>query len=333
MSGIDSSGATSFKNAVNTLAGTNVSGFVSAFSGKTSDMKSIGSDLGNAVASGFKSAVNSMKSAASSAASSMASAISSKASSFKTAGTKCMNSFTKAIKSGTSKAKSAVKTMAKSAADAAKLSVISFMFAGLACATGFASGIASGAYLASIQAYAMGKAAADSAKRAIDSNSPSKVFKKIGSYVPQGFAIGIGMYGDLVKRSASNMASEAIDGTSRAIARISDAISSDVDTQPTIRPVVDLSDVADGASAINSMFGLAPSVGVMSNVGAISSMMNNRQNGVNNDVVSAIKDLDRSIAKTSGPNYTINGITYDRGTEVADAIETLVRATRIEGRV
>ena len=333
MSGIDSSGATSFKNAVNTLAGTNVSGFVSAFSGKTGDMKSIGSDLGNAVASGFKSAVNSMKSAASSAASSMASAISSKASSFKTAGTKCMDSFTKAIKSGTSKAKSAVKSMAKSAAAAAKLSVISFMSAGLACATGFASGIASGAYLASIQAYAMGKAAADSAKRAIDSNSPSKVFKKIGSYVPQGFAIGIGMYGDLVKRSASNMASDAIDGTSRAITRISDAISSDVDTQPTIRPVVDLSDVADGASAINSMFGLAPSVGVMSNVGAISSMMNNRQNGVNNDVVSAIKDLDRSIAKTSGPSYTINGITYDRGTEVADAIETLVRATRIEGRV
>ena len=333
MSGIDSSGATSFKNAINTLAGTNVSGFVSAFSGKTSDMKSIGSDLGNAVASGFKSAVNSMKSAASSAASSMASAISSKASSFKTAGTKCMDSFTTAIKNGTSKAKSAVKSMAKSAADAAKLSVISFMSAGLACATGFASGIASGAYLASIQAYAMGRAAADSAKRAIDSNSPSKVFKKIGSYVPQGFAIGIGMYGDLVKRSASDMASEAIDGTSRAIVRISDAISSDVDTQPTIRPVVDLSDVADGASAINSMFGLAPSVGVMSNVGAISSMMNNRQNGVNSDVVSAIKDLDRSIAKTSGPNYTINGITYDRGTEVADAIETLVRATRIEGRV
>lgn len=333
MSGIDSSGATSFKNAVNTLAGTNVSGFVSAFSGKTGDMKAIGSDLGNAVASGFTSAVNSMKSAASSAASSMASAISSKASSFKTAGTKCMNSFTTAIKNGTSKAKSAVKSMAKSAAEAAKSSVSSFTAAGLACATGFASGIRSGSFLASIQAYAMGRAAADSAKRAIDSNSPSKVFKKIGSYVPQGFAIGIGMYGDLVKRSASNMASEAIDGTSRAITRISDAIGSDVDTQPTIRPVVDLSDVADGASAINSMFGLAPSVGVMSNVGAISSMMNNRQNGVNDDVVSAIKDLDRSIAKTSGPSYTINGITYDRGTEVADAIETLVRATRIEGRV
>lgn len=333
MSGIDTSGVSAFKNAINTLAGTNVSGFVAAFSGKTAEMSSIGSNLASAVASGFKSGASAMMAAASSAASSMASAISSKASSFKTAGTKCMDSFAKAIKSGTSKAKSAVKTMAKSAADAAKLSVISFMSAGLACATGFASGIASGAFLASIQAYAMGRAAANAAKRAIDSNSPSKVFKEIGSYVPQGFAIGIGMYGDMVKKSTTGMASTAIDGTRNAIAQISDAFT-DVDSQPTIRPVVDLDEVYDGAKAINSAFGLNPSVGVLSSVGTINSMMNRRsQNGANNDVVSAIKDLDKTIAKSGGNSYTINGVTYEDGSAVSRAIETLVRATRIERRV
>lgn len=333
MSGIDTSGVNSFKNAINTLAGTNVSGFVSAFSGKTAEMSSIGSNLASAVASGFKSGASAMTAAANSAVSSMAKAISGKASSFKSAGTKCMTSFTSAIKSGTAAAKSAVTSMASSAASAASSSISTFRSAGLACAQGFAGGIASGAYSASAQAYAMGRAAANAAKRAIDSNSPSKVFKEIGSYVPQGFAIGIGMYGDMVKKSTTGMASTAIDGTRNAIAQISDAFT-DVDSQPTIRPVVDLDEVYDGARAINSAFGLNPSVGVLSSVGTINSMMNRRiQNGANSDVVSAIKDLDKSISKSSGNSYTINGITYDDGSAVSRAIETLVRATRIERRV
>ena len=63
-------------------------------------------------------------------------------------------------------------------------------------------------------------------------------------------------------------------------------------------------------------------------------MMNRRiQNGANSDVVSAIKDLDKSIAKSGGNTYTINGVTYDNGSAVSRAIETLVRATRIERRV
>lgn len=333
MSGIDTGGVNSFKNAINTLAGTNVSGFVSAFSGKTAEMSSIGSNLASAVASGFKSGASAMTAAANSAVSSMAKAISGKASSFKSAGTKCMTSFTSAIKSGTAAAKSAVTSMASSAASAASSSISTFRSAGLACAQGFAGGIASGAYYASAQAYAMGRAAANAAKRAIDSNSPSKVFKEIGSYVPQGFAIGIGMYGDMVKKSTTGMASTAIDGTRNAIAQISDAFT-DVDSQPTIRPVVDLDEVYDGARAINSAFGLNPSVGVLSSVGTINSMMNRRiQNGANSDVVSAIKDLDKSIAKSGGNTYTINGVTYDDGSAVSRAIETLVRATRIERRV
>ena len=334
MSGIDTSGVSAFKNAINTLAGTNVNGFVAAFSGKAVEMKAIGSNLANAVASGFRSGASALTSAATSAVNSMVNAINGKVSSFKSAGTKCMNSFTSAIKSGTSAAKSAVSSMASSAASAASSSVSTFRSAGLACAQGFAGGIASGAYAASVQAYAMGRAAANAAKRAIDSHSPSKVFKKIGSYVPQGFAIGIGMYSDMVKKSTSNMADTAITGTRGAIAKISDAFSSDMDTQPTIRPVVDLDEVYDGAKAINNAFGLSPSVGVLSSVGSINSMMNRRsQNGTNNDVISAIKDLDKTIAKSGGNSYTINGVTYEDGSAVSKAIETLVRATRIERRV
>ena len=61
-------------------------------------------------------------------------------------------------------------------------------------------------------------------------------------------------------------------------------------------------------------------------------MMNRRQNGVNNEVVSAIKDLKDAMNQSSGDTYQINGITYDDGSNVSDAIRTLVRAVKVERR-
>ena len=71
----------------------------------------------------------------------------------------------------------------------------------------------------------------------------------------------------------------------------------------------------------------------MTNVGAISSMMAYRQNEVTNgDVVSAIKDLGRKIGDVSGNTYNVNGITYDDGSNVSNAVRDLIREARIERR-
>ena len=129
------------------------------------------------------------------------------------------------------------------------------------------------------------------------------------------------------------IAKEAKDGLGKAISKIKDSIESDMDTNPTIRPVVDLSNVANGAKAINGMLDMSPSVGVMANLRSISSSMSNGQNGGNDDVISAINNLSKKISGMSGNTYTINGITYDDGSNVSNAVETLIRATRIERRV
>jgi hypothetical protein len=58
------------------------------------------------------------------------------------------------------------------------------------------------------------------------------------------------------------------------------------------------------------------------------------QNGNNNDdVISALKDLKDTMANSSNTTYSINGITYDDGSNVINAVETLVRAARIERRI
>ena len=203
-----------------------------------------------------------------------------------------------------------------------------FNGAGSYVVEGFAAGITANTFKAEAAAAAMADAAYDAAKEALDVNSPSKVFRKLGKSVPEGFAVGIGMLGGVVKDAALGMTNTAINGTKSAIARISDAVNSDIDSQPTIRPVLDLSNVAAGASSINGMF-KTPRL-AMSTAGEISTMMNVRQNG-GADVFSAIKELGSKIG-TAGNSYTINGITVSEGTEAADAIRTLVRAITIDGR-
>lgn len=71
----------------------------------------------------------------------------------------------------------------------------------------------------------------------------------------------------------------------------------------------------------------------MSNIRAINSMMNENQNGGNSDIVTAIDKLRKDLNNVGGTSYTINGITYDDGSNMANAIQTLTRAAIRERRV
>ena len=199
---------------------------------------------------------------------------------------------------------------------------------------GMAYGIDMNDYKVEAKARVMARRAVDAAKEELDINSPSKVFRAIGYSVPEGFAMGIDKLSGLVAQSSSDMAHTAIRGVSDSIAKLSDIVSSDIDTQPTIRPVLDLSDVRSGANAIGSMFSgrtLALDTG---NIGSVSAMMENYQNGSNSgDIVSAIKALRKDMADMPRNNYNVGGITYDDGSNVATAVKELIRAARIEGRV
>lgn len=198
--------------------------------------------------------------------------------------------------------------------------------------TGFANGIRSNSYKAKLAAIGMANLADQAARERLGIHSPSKVFKEIGGYVSKGFASGIKNFSYLSSMAVEDMSRDTIDTTSRVLSSISSALTDDVNTQPTIRPIVDLSNVESSSDAISSMLAMDPTVSAFSNVHSISTMMNRNQNGPNDDVVSAIKDLGRTIGRTSGDTYQINGITYDSGSEVSEAIQTLIRASIIEGR-
>ena len=243
-----------------------------------------------------------------------------------------MDSAIKGVDSKQASLKKAITSAVSAMTDALKDAYKGFYNAGTYLVDGFAAGISENTYKAEAKASAMAKAAADAAEKALDINSPSKVFRAIGAAVPEGFAQGIGMLGKSVSDAAVAMTDGATSSVSKAVSSIADMVSNDIDAQPTIRPVLDLTDVRNGAKSIGGIFN-GNSVGVLARVGAISSSMNGRnQNGGNSDVVSAINKLRKDLENVKGDTYSFGNIAYGDDSEVQDAVRTLVRAVKIGRR-
>ena len=331
---INATGVSTFNSAVSSLASTDLSGFAETFNNSAAQFANVGSSITSALSIGIKSKQGFLNNTATAMVTSIVNVFRSRQSAFTQIGTMLITRFVAGMTRQRSAASNAAKAIATAAAYGAKNTYSSFYYAGSYLVDGFASGISANSWKAASKARLMASAAYQAAKKELRINSPSKVFRSLGTSVPEGFAMGIDMLGGMVRSSAVSMADTAINGTREAILRISDAINSDIDAQPTIRPVLDLSDVRSGVGTLGSMFDITPSVGVMANVGAISSGMNSLQNAASNDdVVSAITALGRKLSNAAGDTYNINGISYDDGTAVSDAIKTLVRAARMERRV
>ena len=328
LTGLDASGVSTFKKAVNSLGETNVSGVVKAFNGSAGKMASVGGNLVSSITRGMSSKSSGLSATANSLSNSIYKSFASRTSLFVKIGAMYVSNMAKGITSYRSRLIAAVGSVSRSAASSGKSYFGSFYDTGKYLVIGFASGISANSF----RAEAMAKAASDAAKSQLKVNSPSKVFMKHGASVVEGFTKGISdNTGDVVSSSKS-MAKASINSFSKAVSKVYDYLNGDVETKPTIRPVLDLSEVKSGAATIGSMFG-SPSIGIMSNFGAISSTMTNRnQNGVNDDVVYAINKLRKDLGNVGNTTYSINGITYDDGSNISDAIQTLVRAAIVERR-
>lgn len=202
--------------------------------------------------------------------------------------------------------------------------------AGKYAAQGFADGIDLNAYLASDAGTRLGNYAYEAAKKAIDAHSPSKKTRELGNFFGLGFIKGIKDYNEEVYHESESMADQASKGLTKAISTVNDIFNNNGTNRPVISPILDLSDVENRASQLNSLFG---NVGLGYNLSAISNgMKQNRQNGVNDDVVNAINRLGSSLSNNSGDTYNINGITYNDDTNINNAVRDLVRAINVERR-
>ena len=333
MSGLSTSGAKAFKTSINTLGKADINGFVKAFNVKTSSFSTSGVNAVNSIVKGMRSKQSSISSAMTSIINSMTKSISSKNSTYEKLGEALMNSFNKGITSLGNKTKSALSSAVSKASSAIRSFYSSFYSNGAYVGQGFVNGIKSKETAAYRAGYNNGKASVKGTHDGAKNGSPSRATRKEGKWVGQGLVNGLNSMRDKVYKTGYGLGNSAIKSISSSISKLSAMVDGGVDVNPTICPVVDLSDVESSANAINNLLNLNPSVGVMSDALSINSMMNRRiQNGANDDVVSAISKLGKDLQNIGGTTYTINGITYDDGSNVSEAIETLIRAARIERR-
>lgn len=147
-----------------------------------------------------------------------------------------------------------------------------FYNAGKYLVEGFADGITANTYLAEARARAMAAAAARAAERELDEHSPSKVGYRIGDFFGLAFVNAISDYADKSYKAGTNMAAAAKNGLSNAISKIREFVDSEMEVQPTIRPVLDLSEVRSGAGRLTAILSRSQAM-------KISSSMNRETTG------------------------------------------------------
>lgn len=147
-----------------------------------------------------------------------------------------------------------------------------FYNAGKYLVEGFADGITANTYLAEARARAMAAVAARAAERELDEHSPSKVGYRIGDFFGLAFVNAISDYADKSYKAGTNMAAAAKNGLSNAISKIREFVDGEMEVQPTIRPVLDLSEVRSGAGRLTAILSRSQAM-------KISSSMNRETTG------------------------------------------------------
>ena len=250
------------------------------------------------------------------------------------AGNSAMIAFKKGITSKSGEITSAAGTIASDGADSMSSYYNRYYNIGVNLVEGFARGIHDRAYKAVSAARQMAKNTESITKKVLDEHSPSKVFLRIGRYLAEGLAIGVTRGSGKVYASVSDLSNTVVDKVGTVMSMISDALNLDLDYEPTITPVVDMGNVTSSMDTINSMLNRNPLMFTGVGSGTIDMVTNrrNNQNG-NSDVIDAIDRLAKNINQTPGNTYNVNGITYDDGSNIASAVQQIIREATIARRV
>lgn len=151
-----------------------------------------------------------------------------------------------------------------------------FMEAGVNAIQGFIDGIAS--MLRSVRD-AVGNIAStalNGLKNVLGIESPSKEFFDAGQDSDRGLINGFLSMTKHVSKAAGAVGKKALTSLQESIGHVSDVIDSDMDFAPTIRPVIDLSDVDN---RLNNTFGTKRVLNIDGAVSQVSRVAQNNQNG------------------------------------------------------
>lgn len=298
LEGFSGSTVSTFKSALDTLGKASVDKFVNAFTSSTSKLSTAGSDMMNAVLKGLRSKQSEVVKTGSDTVSKLVQGVSGKKAIFQKAGTEMITGFAAGFTSGTTKVITAVSTMVSTMATKIRSYYYSFNNAGYYLVAGFCNGITQNTFMARARAKAMAEAALAAARAALAVASPSRKAYEIGAFFGEGFVNAIGDATGSVYKASTEMAGSAKEGLNDALSKVRGLINGDLDVVPTITPVLDLSEIQNGASQISGLFanqsvalaGANAGYGNTNNMASVIEAIQSKSND-NSEVVSAIAEL------------------------------------------
>lgn len=320
-----SAGINKLKENAETLASTDLNS-------SSEDVKSDAKSTAEDAAKGIGEAKDAFNSEMGKALSGAMGAISRSKADYKSAGSSLMMALAAGMKKASGTVANNAGKAAKAGVEKARGYYSKFRGAGGYMSEGFSQGITNMIFKVRIAAEAMAKAALEKARHVLKVGSPSKEAAEIGMFFDLGFAGGVSKYTTVVEDATHTMADKARKGLAKAARTINDMIDSGLDTNPVVRPVLDLSEIQNGAASIGSMLNTAPPLALAGNLGAISNSFTNRTDP-NSEILTALGSLKDSLDSSPRNTYNINGMTYDDGSNISSAVETLIHAALVERRV
>lgn len=141
---------------------------------------------------------------------------------------------------------------------------------GLALSQGMRSGVYAGAASVRAAAYSVAQQAAQSARRALQIASPSKVMATVGKWFDLGMAKGITDNVGVIDNAATMAGESSIQHLKDAINEIGAGVMDELDLDPTIRPIMDLSDIEEKSASISRMLEPALAGGVSERASSVA---------------------------------------------------------------
>ena len=171
----------------------------------------------------------------------------------------------------------------------------------------------------------LSSAATDAIASAAQIGSPSKITIKYGKWIAEGLGIGMDKKADYAAKSGRNLANSALQALSDSMSDPT-YLSEFENLDPTITPVVDLSNVASSARMATAMLtGLIPA-GTVETASSIGNSVNTQnQNGsISSQILDALRASLALRDTSNGPTVVIDGNTINDTDAIQQATEDYI---------
>lgn len=175
-----------------------------------------------------------------------------------------------------------------------------FKEAGQFAVDGFIKGLKDPTKLSEISAAGttIGNLALNAAKKSLQEKSPSRAMAKVGVFAVQGFVNGITKVSGLAEIAAKEMAEDSLNATKKSVYGFN-SLFDDTDLNPTITPVMDLSNIQNGVNAMHSLLNTSPIYGAMNGFNSVQAYNASVSTPNIEDIVNRVADRYSSDLKSA----------------------------------